>query len=131
MITYSILTLKEAIDFLEKHKSWKESIELLDTTKKTITVAISKNGVVVGIASAIIFTKTARIRTLYVLKDYRKQAFGSKLIKVLISCLKEIETIDKVTTFATHLGVSPFEKNGFKKIHKRKINKDTYMEVIL
>lgn len=102
MITYSILTLKEAIAFLEKHKSWKESIELLDTTKKTITVAISKNGVVVGIASAIIFTKTARIRTLYVLKDYRKQAFGSKLIKVLISCLKEIETIDKVTTFATH-----------------------------
>lgn len=131
MITYSILTLKEAIAFLEKHKSWKESIELLDTTKKTITVAISKNGVVVGIASAIIFTKTARIRTLYVLKDYRKQAFGSKLIKVLISCLKEIETIDKVTTFATPLGVSSFEKNGFKKIHKRKINKDTYMEVIL
>ena len=131
MITYSILTLKEAIAFLEKHKSWKESIELLDTTKKTITVAISKNGVVIGIASAIIFTKTARIRTLYVLKDYRKQTFGSKLIKVLISCLKEIETIDRVTTFATPLGVSPFEKNGFKKIHKRKINKDTYMEVIL
>lgn len=129
MIEYKTISIEDTVKFLDDNYSWREDILLSDTTKETYSLAILIDGEIVGISSVIFFVKTARIRALFVKKEFRKKDISKKLIKKTISVLKKNEKITSITAFATHLGVKSFEDNGFEVKYKRKVNNDFYVEV--
>lgn len=95
-----------ALFFLKGAKAEKEQVTI---TSSYIWLGFFKNEWLEGVVGINESSKKARIKSLYVLKKYRRAGIGTLLVMKAAECCEERE----VTAFATTRSRGIFEKLGF------------------